>query len=65
MNPSPEQIKDLRKRKHITQEQLADSLYDIKRERIGDWESGRRRMPGIIWWIIKWMYDKVDLREGE
>lgn len=65
MNPTPEQIKELRKKHHITQEQLADSLYDIKRERIGDWESGRRNMPGVIWWIIKLTYDEIDLREGE
>ncbi len=65
MKPTPEMIKDLRKKHHITQDQLADSLYDIKRPRVADWESGRRNMPGIIWWIIKLMYDEIDLREGE
>lgn len=65
MNPSPQEIIALRRRHHLTQNQLADSLYDIKRERIQGWESGRRNMPGIIWWVIKWMYDEVDLREGE
>jgi DNA-binding XRE family transcriptional regulator len=65
MIPTPEQILDLRKRHHITQNQLADSLYGIKRERIGDWESGRRACPSIIWWAILLTWDKRDLWEEE
>ena len=65
MKPTREEIIDLRRRHHITQNQLADSLYDIKRARIGDWESGRRSMPGIIWWAAKITWDKEDLWSGE
>lgn len=64
-NPTPEQIRDLRTRNHITQDELADSLYGIKRARIGDWEAGRRRMPIIVWWACKLTWDKVDLWNEE
>ena len=60
-----EDIKDLRRRHHITQKQLADSLYGIKFERIADWETGRRNMPDIVWWACKLTWDKVDLWEEE
>ena len=67
-----EDIKDLRRRHHITQKQLADSLYGIKFERIADWESinpktgkPRRNCPDIVWWAMKLTWDKVDLWEGE
>lgn len=59
--PTPEQIRDLRRRHHITQHQLADSLYGIKRDRVGDWEAGRRGCPAHIWWSMLLIWDKRDL----
>ena len=61
MNPTKEEIKDLRLRHRITRNQLADSLYGIKRERILDWEVGRRNMPPIVWWACKLTWDHIDL----
>ena len=58
---TPEMIKELRKRHHITQQKLAASLFHINRERITDWESGRRNCPPIIWWAIKITWDKIDI----
>lgn len=60
-SPTPEQIKDLRRRHHLTQRQLADSLYGVKYERVADWETDRRKMPPSIWWQMKIVWDKVDL----
>ena len=64
-SPSPQMIRDLRARHQITQNQLADSLYDIKRPRIPDWEAGRRSCPGIVWWSMVLTWDKRDLWEEE
>ena len=63
--PKSEEIKQLRERHGLTQNQLADSLYGIKRERIADWENGRRDCPPIIWWAMVLTWDKVDLWEVE
>lgn len=60
-----EEIKDLRRRHHLTQKQLADSLYHIKEERISDWELGRRNCPDIIWWAMVLTHDHIDLWEEE
>ena len=63
MNIKPEWIRDLRERHNLTQVQLADSLYGIKRARIADWESGRRGCPPLVWWAMVLVWDKVDINE--
>jgi predicted transcriptional regulator len=63
--PRPFEIKALRRRHKITQWQLADSLYGVKRARISDWETGRRDCPPIVWWAMVLTWDKVDLWEEE
>jgi len=65
MNPTPEEIKDLRRRNKLTQHQLADSLYGVKRERIADWETGRRQCPPITWWAMVLTWDSRDLWQEE
>jgi len=62
---TPEKIKDLRKRHRLTQAKLAESLYGIKKERIADWETGRRSMPKIVWWAMVLTWDRIDLWEEE
>ena len=61
MKVTVEMIKGLRKRHHITQAQLAESLFHIKRDRIADWECGRRNCPPIIWWAMKMTWDHEDI----
>jgi len=61
VKPTPEDILDLRRRHHITQKQLANSLYEIKEPRIADWERGRRNCPSIVWWAMLLTWDKRDL----
>lgn len=58
-------VKQLRERHNITQVELADSLYGIKRARIADWESGRRGLPPLVWWAMVLTWDKRDLRDVE
>lgn len=65
ISPRPYEIKDLRRRYKITQHQLADSLYGVKRPRIPDWETGRRECPPIVWWAMCLVWDKIDLWEEE
>ena len=65
MRPRPYEIIQLRKRHGITQQQLADSLYDVKRTQIADWEIGRRRCRPLEWWAMVLTWDKVDLWEKE
>jgi DNA-binding XRE family transcriptional regulator len=55
-------VKDLRERHGITQRELADSLYHVRRARISDWESGRRGIPPIIWWAMVLIWDHKDIR---
>ena len=62
--PTPEGIRLLRKRHKLTQNALADSLYGVKRNRIADWESGRRGCPLPIWWMMVLVHDALDLRDG-
>ena len=59
--PTPQDIKDLRRRYRITQDQLADSLYGVKRPRIYDWESGNRQCPSLTWWAMVLTWDHKDL----
>ena len=63
--PRPYEIKNLRRRHKITQKQLADSLYGIKKDRVVDWECDRRVCQPIVWWAMKLTWDKVDLWEEE
>ena len=65
MTPTPQMIKDLRKRHRLRQKDLADSLYGIKYDRIPDWETGRRKCPSIVWWAMVLTWDKKDLWEEE
>ena len=65
MQPTPQDIKDLRMRHKITREELARSLYETKPGRIMDWELGRRRCPPITWWAMVLTWDKRDLWEEE
>ena len=65
MHPKPEQIFDLRRRHKLTREKLAESLYDIKHERILDWELGRRNCPGLTWWAMCLTWDQRDLWQEE
>lgn len=67
-SPEPKDVKELRKRHHITQQQLADSLYGVKVERIHDWERegpNGRNCPPLTWWVMKALWDEVDLRDEE
>jgi len=66
MSKTPsEEIKDLRRRNKLTQNQLADSLYGIRRERIPEWEAGRRTCPEITWWAMCLTWDGRDLWQEE
>lgn len=56
-------VKALRERHGITQKELADSLYKVKRARIADWESGRRGLPPLVWWAMVLTWDGHDLRD--
>lgn len=58
-----EEIKDLRARHRITQKQLAESLYGVSEQSVASWESGRRGCPDIIFWVMKMIWDDIDLRE--
>lgn len=57
-----ERIKRLRKRHNLTQVKLAKSLYGVSEQSVANWESGRRGCPDILWWAMKLIWDKVDIR---
>ncbi len=62
--PTPQDIRDLRKRHGLTQKKLAESLYHIKEITVRSWEregNNRRGCPDIIWWAMVLTWDKVDL----
>ena len=61
MKIKAEWIRDLRNRHRITQVQLAESLFHVKRDRIADWETNRRNCPPIIFWAMKLTWDKEDI----
>lgn len=61
----PNKVRALRERHGITQNQLADSLYGIKRARIADWESGRRGLPPIVWWAMVLTWDGHNLLDNK
>ncbi len=62
MKIKPEEIKALRARYSLTQQQLADSLYEVKRERITDWETHRRVCPPMVTWAMILEWDELDIR---
>lgn len=63
LKPSPEQIRDLRRRHKLTQEQLANSLYGVRVQQVAAWESGRRGCTPNVWWSMCLIHDKRDLWE--
>lgn len=65
MKLKPEQIKNLRARHSLTQEELATSLYGIKRGRITDWETGRRSCPPLAVWAMILTWDGLNILEPE
>lgn len=62
MKIRPKEIKALRERHNLTQRQLAESLYMVKRERITDWETGRRDCPAMVGWAMILQWDGQDIR---
>ena len=63
MKIRPNEIRQLRIRHGLTQRNLADSLYGVKRERVTDWETGRRDYPALVAWAMILEWDKLDIRE--
>ncbi len=65
MKIKPNEIRALRERHHLTQRGLADSLYGVKRERITDWETGRRDCPDLVAWAMILTWDGLNIMSQE
>lgn len=65
IRPRSYEIRALRRRHNLTQEQLAASLYGIKVESVVNWERDRRNCKPIVWWAMVLTWDKIDLWSHE
>lgn len=65
ITPTGEDLKNLRERHDLTQNELADSLYGVRRESLPAWEQGRRNCPPSIFWQMVTVWDEMDLRVEE
>ena len=65
IRPKGYENRALRRRHNLTQQQLADSLYGVKRVTVADWEIDRRKCGPMSWWAIVLIWDKIDLWSDE
>lgn len=59
-NPTPAEIRGLRKQMGLAQGEFAELLY-CSRRAVEDWEQGLKRMPGLAWEYanLLWRYAQV------
>lgn len=64
MRLTGKQIRQLRDRHEITREELAETLYGVKADRVKDWELGRRNCTPLATWAMVFHWDDYDLRNA-
>lgn len=64
MKPTPEDLRALKARHHLTAATMAEPLYGVSKKSIENWVGGRRECPPLAWWALVLHFESIDLRDA-
>lgn len=63
--PNPKELQEIKKRHNLTYAKMVEPLYGVPAKSMANWVRGERTCPAFIFWALKLVFDKIDLRRAD